>query len=56
MGGLGVFGDNFYTGTQNGSKLDIWWNRFLIHTFELKLWPFEVSPCVCTGMQCFVSK
>ena len=32
--------------TQNGSHLEIWWNRILIHTLELK-WQF--SPYVCIG-------
>ena len=30
--------------TQNGSHLEIWWNRILIHTLELKLRHFKGSP------------
>ena len=41
-----------YMSTQNGSHLEIWWNRILIHTLELKLWHLEVSPYVCTGKPC----
>ena len=33
-------GDNFYMGMQNGSKLEIWPERMLIHALELKLRPF----------------
>ena len=50
MGGFGsTWGDNFYMSTQNGSKLEICPDRFLIHTLQLKLWPFEVFPYVCIG-------
>ena len=39
---LGGTIDNFYMGTQNGSKLEICPERILIHALQLKLWPFEV--------------
>ena len=53
-GGVGsIWGDNFYMGTQNGSKLEIWPWRILIHILELKLRPFEVSPYVCIGSHAF---
>ena len=39
-------GDNFYISTQNGSKLEIRPDRFFIHTLQLKLWPFQVFPCL----------
>jgi hypothetical protein len=29
-------------GMQNGSKLEIWPEKILIHTLELKIWHFEV--------------
>ena len=57
-GGVGsTWGDDFYMGTQNGSKLEICLWGILIHTFELKLRHFEVSP-ICLyreaiRMQCF---
>ena len=38
-----------YMGMQNGSKLDIWQQGFLIHTFELEIWPSKIFPYVCTG-------
>ena len=38
--------------TQNGSHLEIWWNRILIHALELKLRPFKVFPYVCIGKPC----
>ena len=41
--------DNFYMGAQNGSKYD---EIILIHTLELKLRPFEVSPYACIGKLC----
>ena len=44
-----TWGDNFYMGTQNGSKLGIWPERILIHTLELKIWHFKVFPYVCIG-------
>ena len=45
MGDLGALGgDNFYMGMQTGSKLEIWYERILIHTLKLKLWHFEVFP------------
>ena len=31
----------------------IWLERILIHTLELKLWHFEVFPCVCIGSHVF---
>ena len=41
--GIGsTWGDNFYMGTQNGSKHESWHEKILIHALELKLWPFEV--------------
>jgi hypothetical protein len=41
FGGLEAFGGIiFYTGTQNGSKLEIWPLGILIDAFELKLRPF----------------
>ena len=40
-------------GTQNGSKLEIWWKGILIHALELKLWPFELFPYVCIGSHGF---
>ena len=44
-GGTGsIWGDNFYMGTQNGSKLEILPWGILIHALELKLWPFKVFP------------
>ena len=50
FGGLGsTWGDNFYMGTQNGSKLEIWPWGILIHTLEWKLQHFQVSPYVCAG-------
>ena len=53
-GGFGsTLGDNFYMGTQNGSKLEIRPERILIHALELKLRPFEVSPYVCIGSHAF---
>ena len=39
----------FYMGTQNGSKLVVWWQGLLIHASELKLWHFEVFQYVCIG-------
>ena len=48
-----TWGDNFYMGTQNGSKLEIWRRGILIHTLELKLRPFEVTPYVCIGSHAF---
>ena len=39
-------------GTQNGSKLEIWWKGFLIHAFELKLLHFNVFPYVYMGKPC----
>ena len=36
-------------GTQNGSKLDIRWRGFLIHAFELEIWPSKVFSYGCTG-------
>ena len=39
-----TWGHNFYMGTQNGSKLEVWWRGLLIHASESKLWHFEVSP------------
>ena len=55
MGGLGTLGGTnyFYMGTQNRSKLEIWPDRFLIHTLQLKLRPFEVTPYVCIGSHVF---
>ena len=44
-----TWGDNFYMGMQNGSKLEIWPERNLIHTLELKIWHFKVFPYVCIG-------
>ena len=52
-GGTGnTWGRNFYMGTQNGSKNEIWHEKILIHALELKLRPFEVSPYVYTGKPC----
>ena len=54
FGGFGsTWGDNFYMGTQNGSKLEVWPWGILIHTLELKLRPFEVAPYVCIGSHAF---
>ena len=39
-------------GTQNGSKPGIWPWGILIHTLELKIRHFEVSPYVCIGKPC----
>ena len=39
-----TWGHKFYMNTQNGSKLEIWWNRFFIHVFELKLRHIKVFP------------
>ena len=40
----------FYMGTQNGSKLEIWWRGLLIHASEFKLRQFEVFHYyVCIG-------
>ena len=39
-------------GTQNGPKLEIWPLGILIHTLQLKLQQFEVSPYVCIGKPC----
>ena len=37
LGELGaLWGDNFYTGTQNGSKHKIWHEKILIRTLELR--------------------
>ena len=47
-----TWGDNFYMGTQNESKLEIWPDRILIHAFESKLRPFEVFPYVFIGKPC----
>ena len=41
MGDLG--GHNLYTGTQNGSKLEVCRQGLLIHTSELKLWTLKFS-------------
>ena len=42
-GGTGnTWGCNFYMGTQNGSKNEIWHDKILIHALELKLRPFKV--------------
>ena len=50
-GGFGsTWGHNFCTGMQNGSKLEIWPERILIYSLELKLQPFEVFPYVCIVM------
>ena len=50
FGGIGsTWGDNFYMGTQNGSKHEIGHEKISIDTLELKLRPFEVSPYVCIG-------
>ena len=54
MGDLGALGGGAIL--QNGSKLEIRSDRFLIHTLQLKLWPFEVSPCLyreAMHLQCF---
>ena len=40
-------------GTQNGSKLEIWPERILIHTLEMKLRPFEVSHMFVQGSYAF---
>ena len=54
FGGAGsTLGHNFYTGTQNGSKLDIWRRQILIHTLELKLKHFKVLSYVCIGNHVF---
>ena len=53
LGALNTWGDNLYTGTQNGSKHEIWHEKFLIHALEFKLRPFEVSPYVCIGGHAF---
>ena len=54
FGGIeSTWGDNFYTGTQNGSKYKIWHEKILIHALELKLRPFEVTPYVCIGSHAF---
>ena len=56
MGDLGALGgDSFYMGMQNGSKLEVCSDRFLIHTLQLKLWPFEVFPYVCIGSHVFAT-
>ena len=39
-------------GTQNGPRLQIWPLGILIHTLQLKLRHFEVSPYVCIGKPC----
>ena len=53
FGGIGsTWGDNFYTGTQNGLKNEIWYEKILIHALELKLRPFKVYPYVCIGKPC----
>ena len=52
-----TWGDNFFMGTQNGSKLEIWPWGILIHTLELKLQPFEVIPWLyreAIHLQCFM--
>ena len=58
FGGSGsTWGDNFYMGTQNGSKLEIRPWGILIHTLKLKLRPFEVTTYVCIGshaVECFL--
>ena len=41
-----TWGYNFYMSTQNGSKLEIWSKRIMIHALELKLWHLEVFPCL----------
>ena len=48
-----AWGDNFYMGTQNGSKLEILPEKILIHTLELKLWPFKVFPYIYIGSYAF---
>ena len=35
-------GHIFYMSTQNGSKLEVWPDRILIHALELKLWHFPI--------------
>ena len=50
-------GHTFYMSMQNGSKLEVWPDRILIHALELKLWHFEVFP-ICLyreamHLQCF---
>ena len=51
-------GYNLYMGMQNGSKLEIWHERILIHVLELKLWHLEVflyvyvgKPCIYNGLR-----
>ena len=45
-------GRYFLNGMQNGSKLEIWPWGILIHTLELKLRHFDVSPYACIGKPC----
>ena len=48
-----AWGYSFYMDMQNGSKLEIWPERILIHALQLKLWPLKFSiclyrkPCIC---------
>ena len=50
FGGVGsTWGENFYVGMQNGSKLEIWLRGILTHTLEVKLRPFEIFPYVYIG-------
>ena len=56
-GGFGsTLGHIFYMNMQNGSKLEIWWQGFLIHASKLKICPLECLPCLyreAMRLQCF---
>ena len=48
MGDLGALGwHDFYMCTQNWLKLEIWYERILIHALELALGSFPMFVCIC---------